>query len=109
MDSILIQGGRPLRGTLSVQGCKNALLPLMAAAAAIPGQTILTGCPPIRDETVTLALLEGLGVSTAAERDRLVLDASRDGGTAPDPTLAGQLRSSVLFLGALLGRYGLDS
>ena len=106
MDSILIQGGRPLRGTLSVQGCKNALLPLMAAAAAIPGQSILTGCPPIRDETVTLALLEGLGVSTAAERDRLVLDASRDGGTAPDPTLAGQLRSSVLFLGALLGRYG---
>ncbi|MBQ1371585.1 MAG: UDP-N-acetylglucosamine 1-carboxyvinyltransferase [Oscillospiraceae bacterium] len=106
MDSILIQGGRPLRGTLSIQGCKNALLPLMAAAAAIPGRVILTACPPIRDKTVTLALLEGLGVTTSSEGDRLMLDASRDGNTAPDPALAGQLRSSVLLLGALLGRYG---
>lgn len=106
MDTILIQGGRPLRGTLAVQGSKNAVLPLLAAAAAVPGQSVLLGCPSIRDVAVTRSILEGLGVSSRENGDRLLLDASRLDAAAPDPALAGQLRSSVLFLGALLGRTG---
>lgn len=105
MDTIYINGGRPLRGTLAVQGSKNAALPLLAAAAAVPGKTVLLHCPPIRDVAVTRALLHGLGVPSRQSGDRLELDAS-DVGTAPDAALAGQLRSSVLLLGALLSRHG---
>lgn len=106
MEILHITGGRPLRGTLAVQGSKNAVLPLLAAAAAVPGRCVLLGCPPIRDLDVTLALLEGLGVSCRRTGDRVETDAAGPLSTAPDPALAGQLRSSVLLLGALLGRCG---
>ncbi len=106
MDTIYINGGRPLRGTLAVQGSKNAVLPLLAAAAAVPGKTVLLHCPPIRDVAVTRALLHGLGVSSCRHGDAIELDAASAVGTAPDAVLAGQLRSSVLLLGALIGRHG---
>ena len=50
-------------GTLAVQGSKNAVLPILAAAAAVPGRVVLSNCPPIRDVTVTRAILEGLGAT----------------------------------------------
>ena len=106
MDTIYITGGKPLAGMLAVQGSKNAVLPILAATAAIPGRFELTNCPDIRDVAVTRALLEGLGLQTA-ETDGVVRVDSRDPpGTAPDPALAGKLRSSVLLLGALLSRLG---
>ena len=106
MESLTITGGRPLRGTLAVQGSKNAVLPILAATAAISGSFTLSNCPPIRDVAVTRALLEGLGVAVSARGSTLYLDSSGPVGTAPDPALAGRLRSSVLLLGALLARNG---
>ena len=106
MDTIYITGGRPLAGTLAVQGSKNAVLPILAATAAIPGRFAFTNCPAIRDVTVTCALLRGLGLRIS-EADGLVTADSRAAiHTAPDPVLAGKLRSSVLLLGALLARLG---
>ncbi len=106
METLTILGGQPLRGTLAVQGSKNAVLPILAAAAAIPGRFALTNFPPIRDGIVTRELLEGLGVRTFLRGDCLRLDSTGPVGSAPDPKLAGRLRSSVLFLGALLARNG---
>lgn len=106
METLCITGGQPLHGTLAVQGSKNAVLPLLAAAAAVPGRSVLLGCPSIRDLRVSCALLEGLGLSCQAAGDTLFLDAAAPPRTDPDPALAGQLRSSVLLLGALLGRCG---
>jgi UDP-N-acetylglucosamine 1-carboxyvinyltransferase len=106
MEMIRIQGGRPLRGTLAVQGSKNAVLPILAATAAVPGRFVLSNCPSIRDVAVTCSLLEGLGLSVTEEGDRLFLDSRGPVGTAPDAALAGLLRSSVLLLGALLTRRG---
>lgn len=106
MDTIYITGGRPLRGSLAVQGSKNAVLPILAAAAAVPGRFALSNCPPIRDLVVTCRLLEALGVTVQECRGLLTLDSTGPLGTAPDPSLAGRLRSSVLLLGALLARQG---
>ena len=106
MERLHITGGRPLRGTLTVQGSKNAVLPALAAAAAIPGRFLLSNCPAIRDVEVTRRLLEGLGVRTRLRGDCLSLDSRGPLGSAPDPCLAGSLRSSVLLLGALLTRNG---
>ena len=106
LETIHITGGRPLRGTLAVQGSKNAVLPILAATAAIPGRFALSNCPPIRDVAVTCALLEGLGLAVAQQGNRLFLDSSAPVRTAPDAALAAKLRSSVLLLGALLARNG---
>lgn len=106
MEILRITGGRPLRGTLRVQGSKNAVLPILAATAAIPGRVTLTNCPPIRDAAVTCALLEGLGLKASARGSRLEIDGAGPVGSAPDPALAGRLRSSFLLLGALLARNG---
>ena len=106
METIRITGGRPLGGTLAAQGSKNAVLPILAAAAAIPGRFVLSNCPAIRDVAVTRALLEGLGLSVSEQGGRLYLDSRGSVGTAPDAALAGKLRSSVLLLGALLARRG---
>lgn len=106
METLTITGGRPLCGTLTVQGSKNAVLPILAATAAFPGRFTLSNCPPIRDVAVTRALLEGLGLAVAARGSRLYLDSTGPVGSAPDPALAGRLRSSFLLLGALLARNG---
>ncbi|MBR4192851.1 MAG: UDP-N-acetylglucosamine 1-carboxyvinyltransferase [Oscillospiraceae bacterium] len=106
METLTIRGGRPLRGTLAVQGSKNAVLPILAAAAAVPGRFSLSNCPPIRDVAVTRGILEGLGLSTSEAGGLLHIDSSGPVATAPDPRLAGRLRSSVLLLGALLARNG---
>ena len=76
METLCITGGKPLRGTLAVQGSKNAVLPLLAAAAAVPGRSVLLGCPSIRDLRVSCALLEGLGLSCRAAGDTLFIDAA---------------------------------
>ena len=106
MERLRITGGRPLRGTLAVQGSKNAVLPLLAATAAIPGRFALSNCPSIRDVGVTRALLEGLGLSVRRRDRTLYIDSTGPVSASPDPALAGQLRSSVLLLGALLARLG---
>ncbi len=106
MNTIYITGGRPLAGTLAVQGSKNAVLPILAATAAIPGRFVLTNCPSIRDVAVTQALLEGLGLAVRFAEGLMTVDSRGSIRAAPDPTLAGKLRSSVLLLGALLARLG---
>lgn len=106
MDTIYITGGRPLAGTLAVQGSKNAVLPILAATAAIPGRFALLNCPAIQDVTVTRALLAGLGIQSTEADGRITVDSRGPVHSAADPTLAGKLRSSVLLLGALLARLG---
>ena len=49
LGEIRITGGRPLRGTISIQGSKNAALPMMAAALLYRGVSVLRGCPAITD------------------------------------------------------------
>ena len=106
LEILRITGGRPLRGTLAVQGSKNAVLPILAATAAIPGRFTLSNCPSIRDVAVTRTILEGLGLSVAGRDEVLSIDSTGPVGSGPDPVPAGQLRSSVLLLGALLARLG---
>ena len=106
LETLTITGGRPLAGTLAVQGSKNAVLPILAATAAIPGRFRLSNCPPILDAALTLRLLRGLGVVAAERDDTLSIDSTGPVDTAPEPEAAGRLRSSVLLLGALLTRRG---
>ena len=67
MESLIIQGGNRLKGTIPVSGAKNAALPIMAACILCEGETILRNVPDLRDVRQMCVLLNRLGVEV--ERD----------------------------------------
>ncbi len=106
MECVEIRGGRSLCGQVEVQGSKNAVLPMLAASVLHAGISRIQGCPRIQDVYDMIELLEDLGCRVWWEGQCLAIDASRiRGGELPAQT-ASRMRSSVLFLGALLGRTG---
>ena len=100
-----IRGGRELDGSLTVQGSKNAVLPLLAAAILTGCETELTNVPALRDVDASLAILRRLGCRAEREGDRAYVDARPAGGFILGRDLTGQMRSSVIFLGAVLARF----
>ena len=106
MDYFRIMGGRPLRGTLRVQGAKNSALPLLAATLLAGGESVLRRCPDLTDVRTALSILACLGCRVRREGDAVRVDASPLSGCQIPDGLMGRMRASVLFLGALLARTG---
>lgn len=106
MSCYEILGGRPLEGSLTVRGAKNSVLPILAAALLAPGQSVLHNCPQLSDVSATLDILELLGCRTKREGDTVTVDASALTGSGIPERLMREMRSSVIFLGALLARTG---
>ncbi|MDD3616004.1 MAG: UDP-N-acetylglucosamine 1-carboxyvinyltransferase [Lachnospiraceae bacterium] len=100
-----IVGGKPLEGTITIQGSKNAALPMMAAALLSEEASELIGCPDILDVRNTLALLEELGVKTTQIKGRVRIDAGKICTTEISEKYANKMRSSIMLLGTLLGRF----
>ncbi len=107
MSTLLIEGGRRLSGRITVEGNKNAALPLLAACLLTDEVVELTNVPRITDMRVMAELLVGLGaeidgIGTSTLRVRcpkIITD-------TPNPALVGKLRGSVLLMGPLLARVG---
>ncbi len=106
MSCYAIQGGRPLEGRLTVQGAKNSVLPILTAALLAPGVSVIRSCPRLSDVSATLAILSRLGCRVRREGDAVTVDASTLTGCSVPEELMGELRSSVILLGALLARAG---
>lgn len=104
MSSFLISGGRPLEGQLEVQGSKNAALPIIAAAVLNCGVTVIRGCPDILDVRYMLEILRSIGCRILWQEDRLQIDAAQIDMGNLSRECVGKMRSSILFLGAVLGR-----
>jgi UDP-N-acetylglucosamine 1-carboxyvinyltransferase len=107
MSSLLIEGGHRLQGRVAVEGNKNAALPLLVACLLTDDECVLTNVPRIGDVEVMARLLldiggevEGIGTTTLRIRTPAIRT------HAPDRTLVGRLRGSVLLLGPLLARSG---
>src|ERR1700694_748592 len=105
MSTLLIEGGRPLSGTVDVEGNKNTALPLLAACLLTTHECVLSNMPRIGDVGVMARLLvdlggevEGIGSTTLRVRCPTILK------DEPDSALVGRLRGSVLLLGPLLAR-----
>lgn len=101
-----IQGGRSLRGSLAIHGAKNSVLPILAACLLVPGQCVLHNCPDLSDVSATLDILRLLGCRAEREGETVVIDASALGRSDIPEHLMREMRSSVIFLGALLARLG---
>ncbi len=107
MATLLIEGGRRLSGQLTVDGNKNAALPLVAAALLMDEPCTLTNVPRITDIDVMVQLIEGLGATcTGRGTSTLTLHCPAITTDTPDRKLVGRLRGSVLLMGPLLARVG---
>lgn len=106
MDLWHIRGGRRLEGTLRVQGSKNASLPILAACVLCPQRCELLNVPRLSDTDAALRILEYLGCAVARERDRVYIDSTMLSCSAVPHSLMAEMRSSVIFMGALLARCG---
>lgn len=103
---IKIRGGVPLRGETAAQGSKNGVLPLLSAAVLTAGESTIENCPDLADVRVTADILRGLGCVVTRERDTVAVDSSKADACEVSPEQMRRLRSSIVFLGALLARFG---
>jgi UDP-N-acetylglucosamine 1-carboxyvinyltransferase len=106
MQGIVIQGGRPLRGEVSIGGAKNAILPMMAASLLVPGPVRIANVPRLQDVTTFLTLLRQMGVEGEYTDHALLLDATRVSSWEAPYDHVKKMRASIYVLGPLLARFG---
>lgn len=109
MEALIIDGGRPLAGTIPVSGSKNAALPILAATVAHGAQYTIHRCPDIADVALAGEIIEALGGTVTRRGETLRVDTRGVRGCSIPAALMGRMRASVLFLGALLTRFGAAS
>ncbi len=107
MESFVIEGGRPLRGTVRAAGNKNGALPILAATVLASDPVTLSNVPRIRDVETMTEILADLGADIAwTGANEIRVDPSDIRKTALDPALSGEIRASFLLAGPLLARFG---
>ena len=104
MSELVINGQRPLHGEISIHGAKNAVLPILAACILNPGECVLHNCPDLKDVTSAIEILKYLGCTVHREKGTIIVN-SRDitCNHIPDELMR-EMRSSVIFLGAVISR-----
>ncbi|MBP7493287.1 MAG: UDP-N-acetylglucosamine 1-carboxyvinyltransferase [Rhodoferax sp.] len=107
MDKLLIRGGRPLHGEVSISGAKNAALPELCACLLTAEPVTLLNVPRLKDVSTMLTLIRNMGVGAQRQDDGRV---EVTAGTLSSPEapyeLVKTMRASVLALGPLLARFG---
>ena len=106
MSHITIRGGKPLRGEITVQGAKNSVLPILAAALLAGDVCRIQGCPHLSDVDSACDILRYLGCRAQWDGGDLLVDSAALTRCDIPQSLMRRMRSSVIFLGAILARCG---
>lgn len=110
MDSIVIQGGKPIIGEINISGSKNASLPLMAASLLTEEDLVLTSVPKISDISTMMQLLSNhgtqIGISEKEDSLELTLSSKEITNFVAPQDIASKMRASIWVLGSLLARFG---
>lgn len=107
MDKLLIRGGQPLEGEISISGAKNAALPILAATLLTSESVTIGNVPHLHDITTTMELLGRMGAELTVT-ERMIIEVNNRAITdlfAPYE-LVKTMRASILVLGPMLSRYG---
>lgn len=106
MSYLRIQGGRPLSGHLTVQRAKNSVLPVLAATLLAGGECRIADCPRLSDVETAAEILRHLGCQAQWDGNDLLVDTACVTRWDIPEELMRKMRSSVIFLGAILTRCG---
>ncbi len=106
LDKYIISGGNKLSGEAYIQGAKNAVLPIMAAAVLSGDVCKIYDCPALSDVEHTMNILRGLGCNISLDNETLTIDASTIKNWEIPEELMREMRSSIIFLGALAAKMG---
>ena len=106
MSVFTIEGCHPLSGSVAIQGAKNSVLPILCATLLSPETCVIHNCPRLTDVEHTLDILRHLGCQVTWEGDTVTVGPSKLTCCSIPDTLMREMRSSVIFLGAMLARLG---
>lgn len=106
MSNYIIEGGHRLEGEIDISGSKNAALPIIAASLLNKGIVEIENCPKIHDVKIMFNILEKLGCKISANNSKILIDTQNLTNCEIPENLMHEMRSSVIIVGALLGRQG---
>ncbi len=106
MDTLFIRGGGRLEGEIPVHGAKNSALPLLAATLLAHGVSEIHNCPRLSDVEASVAILRHLGCRVERREDTVTVDATTLTRADIPDALMREMRSSIVFLGAIVARCG---
>ncbi len=106
MQKWVVCGENRLSGELHIQGSKNAVLPIMAAALLNRGETVLSNCPGLLDVSASVDILRHLGCEVERQDDRIYINSKNLTKSYIPHELMLKMRSSVMFMGAILAGMG---
>ncbi|MCC8073079.1 MAG: UDP-N-acetylglucosamine 1-carboxyvinyltransferase [Clostridiales bacterium] len=104
MDSFIIEGQKSLNGYIRLHGAKNSALPILASTILIHGVSVIHNCPDLSDVNETVKILESLGCKVARSGSTITVDATTVNSSSIDEQAMRSMRSSIIFLGALMSR-----
>lgn len=106
MSKLIIKGRKRLSGKVEIQGAKNSALPILAATLLTRGGSVINNCPDLSDVEITLNILRYLGCTAQLDGNTVTVDSKcADKFDIPDELMRA-MRSSIIFLGALISRFG---
>lgn len=106
MEYLEIIGNNRLSGSLDIHGAKNSVLPILAGTVLVDGTSVIHNCPRLSDVDVTIDILTHLGALVIRDGDTLIVDSSSINRSDIPELLMREMRSSIIFLGALVSRTG---
>ena len=106
MDKLLIEGGFPLKGEVTISGAKNAALPILISSLLSDETLNLKNVPSLQDIETCIDLLSALGVRVKRQGNECFLDANDVNNFDAPYDLVKTMRASILVLGPLLAKYG---
>ncbi len=106
MDKFIVNGPTRLEGEVKINGAKNAVLPLIAAALLARGKSVIENVPALRDTNTFVRLIELLGADVTFEDGTLTIDTAHADGVEAPYDLVRTMRASIYVLGPLLAFHG---
>ena len=106
MQKLEVFGANKLKGQIYISGSKNASLPILAASLLSSKKIYLKNLPKVRDIETMINLLKSLGSEIKFDKNKLIIDNSRQNKKFASYNLVKTMRAGILVLGPLLAKFG---
>lgn len=105
MSKYIINGGNKIEGKLALRGAKNSVLPIMAATILNESESVIENVPNISDVQIMIKILKSIGCKVIYNDSTLYINSSNINTTSIKEEYMKMLRSSIIIMGAMIGRF----